>query len=134
MSSSTIRTGLSLTAIATTAVLAIAGPASATKPKPVNVSATLSFTAPSTFSGNVSSKASACRKGAPLTLSYYMSSSDPSADTVATGKANKSGAFTLTVPNATAGEYQVTVGGRKVRESDGDIDKCRVFIGIRHDF
>jgi hypothetical protein len=119
----------------TCALLALSGTAGADKSPPqVKVTATLVFNPPSLFSGKVSSKVDACESRAPVSLAYFTSSSDTTADTVASGKANKKGSFSLTVPNAIAGEYEIMVGGRRVHEADGDVDKCRVFVGVRHQF
>jgi hypothetical protein len=97
-------------------------PALAKKSK---VSATLQFAAPSHFSGKVSSKNADCKDGAKVSLLYYQSSADTTADTVGKGKTNKKGAYGIEVPNAIEGDYVVKVSASAA---------CQFFLSTRMHF
>jgi hypothetical protein len=77
----------------------------------------------------VSSKNADCKKGAKVSLLYYMSSGDTTADVVGKAKASKKGSWTIELENAVAGEYQARVAGRKVADAS-----CGSFVGIRYTF
>ena len=118
---------IALVALAT-ALLVFMGTGTAFAKK-TKVSATLQFSPPSHFSGKVSSKSSGCKKNASVSLLYFQSSADTTADKVGQAKADKKGKYAIEVPNATAGEYEVRVSGRKV-----DGTSCAAFIGLRYQF
>jgi hypothetical protein len=128
---STTLARLALVALASALLLGlIAGAAFAVKK--TKVSATLTFTPPSDFSGKVSSKDPECKDGAKVSLRYFQSTADTTADVVGKDKANKKGRYEIEVPNAIAGEYQVMVPARKV---DGeDPANCAIYLGARIQF
>jgi hypothetical protein len=97
--------------------------------KKTKVSATITFTAPSHFSGKVSSKNAKCKNGAKVSLLYFTSSADTTADTVGKDKASKKGNWGIELQYAVAGEYEVMVAARKVSDVS-----CGTFVGTRVQF
>ena len=118
-------------ALGAAAVLSLAAPAAALDK--VKVSGTIQFTPPSDFHGRVNSKSDACESGARVNLWRYQNMNDTTGDLVGTDKASRNGAWQIMVTNAQAGEFQIQIAGRKVREHDF-LSKCVAYVGLRMQF
>ena len=118
-------------ALGAAAALSLAAPAGALDK--VKVNGTIQFTAPSDFHGKVNSKSDACESGARVNLWRYQNANDTTGDLLGTDKASRNGAWQIMVPNAQAGEFQIQIAGRKVREHDF-LSKCVAFVGLRMRF
>ena len=94
---------------------------------------TLAFSPPSTFNVQVNSKQKACRNHAHVSVFRYQFPTQTIGLRVGGATTGKSGAVTVTVPNAEAGEYQLQIGQQKLRVN-GDTLKCDFYIGTRVQF
>jgi hypothetical protein len=122
-------------AVIAVALLSVYGAAGAGAVKRPGTSATLVFKSPNNFSGEVSSGNSRCIAARIVTLLFLGPSGMDVPQFVEAAKTDSSGHYEInTIPDAVEGEYQITVGKRKIRKKGKTLVVCQPFTSVAQRF
>jgi hypothetical protein len=119
-------------AVALTCLVAAAGAAAVKRPA---TTSTLVFKSPNNFSGDLSSPNLKCLGARIVTLLYLGPGGMSPPTFVEAAKTDGGGHFEInTVPEAVAGNYQITIEKRRIRKHGKTLLVCQPFASVQYTF